>query len=160
MRTTRSPVVIVGSMLISLAFPGSSNQEEIRVTYSIEGKWRGEKKDVDEMVAKIRSESQGMPDHLIEPMIAKIRSGAAITGDWQLNADGTGSFGETGMELFPITWKVIKKSGSKWQIELNMNPNDPSLMRISFLSDDRLVMTWLEEDGTESAYPETYHRLR
>jgi hypothetical protein len=161
MRMILAAGAIIGSILLSLVCQGCSEQEATGRSYSIEGKWRGEKKDVDKLIGKIRSENEGMPENLIEPMIAKLRTGANITEDWQFNADGTGRFDEkTGKELCPITWIAGKKNGSKWQITVDFNPNDPSPMKIDFLINEKMIIFWLDEDGTESGYRKTYQRPR
>jgi len=96
----------------------------------------------------------------MEPIFAKMKKGAQITDDWQFNPDGTGSYCLTREKPFSIRWKIVRKSGATWFLELNMNPEDKSPVKIVFKGPDRFAMIWLDEGESEEIPPGTYHRIR
>src|SRR6516225_941268 len=50
------------------------------------GKWRSEKRDVGPLIAEMKRGSHGMPDHMIQPMIDKVKQSAELTEDWEFKA--------------------------------------------------------------------------
>jgi hypothetical protein len=143
-----------------LAASGCSNQESSRSAFSLTGKWHGEKRDFSRLIEKMRAQDPLLPAQLIDPIIEKMKRGAEMTDDWQFNADGTGSYCETGQQPLPITWKIVRKHGATWFLELYMNPDDKSPVRIVFKGANRFSMIWSDEGESEYVPPATYRRVR
>jgi hypothetical protein len=154
--------VFIGLFLAILAPIGCSTQQSSKNPYSLVGKWRSEKKDMTWLIEKMKKANPDLPAELLDPLVEKMKQGAAITDDWQFNPDGTGAYGETGnKERFPITWKALRKSGATWLLELHMNPDDKSSARIVFKGKDRFTMSWLDDGVPDGEVPpDIYNRLR
>jgi hypothetical protein len=109
----------------------------------------------------MKSESRGIPAEILDPLIEKMKQGAALTDDCQLSADGTGTYSVPVEELSPFTWNVLRNKGATWAFELNLNPDEKSPVKIVFEKADRFSMTWSGEKGRERLLPPAmYKRVR
>jgi hypothetical protein len=156
----RRILAISCSLLILFAI-GCSRQESNQSSFTLAGKWHGEKRDLSRFIEKIRRQDPNLPAQLIDPLIEKMKRGAEMTDDWQFNSDGTGShYYQTGAKPEPITWRLVRKRGATYFVELHMHPDDKSPVKIVFKGADRFAMVWLEQGESEDFPPETYHRVR
>jgi hypothetical protein len=128
---------------------GGCSKQNVQVNQAkLVGKWRSEKRDVGPLIAEMKRGSHGMPDHMIQPMIDKVKQSAELTEDWEFKADGTGGFAPTGDKPWPFTWRIVKSRGDKAVVEFNLNPPDPdpTTAEIVFQGDNRFTMHWVEDD--------------
>jgi hypothetical protein len=142
---------------------GCTKEKRASNAFTLSGKWRSEKKDPAPLIDALKKELRGMPAHLVDGMVEKLKKGAEFTDEWEFNADGTGKFGRTGGELFPTTWRVVRRRGDSLFLELDVNPGTPgrSTVKVVFRGKNTILMSWLEDNGRASGEPPVvYHRVR
>jgi hypothetical protein len=162
MMTRIGSIVSMSCVLALFAATGCSDQESksSQSSFTLVGKWHSEQRDLSRLIDRIKAENASMPTPIFDPVIEKMKKGAQPTDDWEFKADGTGTYCLTGQEPFAITWKVVRKRGATWFLEVNMNPGDKSPAKIAFKGADKFSWVWLEEGESDEVPPETYKRVR
>jgi hypothetical protein len=135
---------IIGCFLLVV---GCARSRGEKTTADLVGTWRSEKLDVGKLIKEMNEEGVGMPAQLRASVEEKLKQARDLTGDWQFNADGTGKFGQTGKELTPTTWRVVRSSRDALIVELNPNTDSKTTWEIIFSGKDRFSMRWMDNTG-------------
>jgi hypothetical protein len=125
------------------------------------GKWRSEKPNTEEMIKEVRKETQakGLPEHVFEPIIDKLKKAKNLTAEWEFKSDQTGSFGQTGLKPLSFTWRVVRKKGSTLVLSMDLMGGQKSL-EIVFRDDDQFSMRFMEEVNEYEDPPVVFTRFR
>jgi hypothetical protein len=103
--------------------------------------------DVARLIKEMNEEGVPMPAQLRAPWEEKLKQAGELTSDWQFNADGTGKVGQTGKELTPMTWRVVRGSHDALTVELNPNTDSKTMWEIVFSGKDRFSMRCIDDTG-------------
>src|SRR5260370_5606663 len=110
------------------------------------GKWRSAKPKTEELIKEVKKETQGrgLPEHLFQPTIDKLKKAKDLTADCEFKSDQTGSFGQTGLKPLSFTWRVVRKKGSTLVLSMNLM-GEKKYFEIVFRDQYQFSMTFREE---------------
>jgi len=149
-------VVLTAGLTLAVGCHKSKDYEPTLI-----GKWRSEKPDTDQLIKEVRKETQakGLPEHVFQPTIDKLKKAKDLTAEWEFKSDQTGSFGQTGLKPLSFTWRVVRKKGSTLVLSMDLMGDQKSL-EIVFQDDDQFSMRFMEEDNEYEDPPVVFTRFR